>query len=169
MLIKNVEKNDWKKNLLLTIKWCACWGIGYAGMWSSKWIMASLILHENIMLEVLRQATVHTSDVIIMGQHYNMLQVVWRNVEVFAKWPYLLLGIGIAIWAVKNHVKLEIRKWKQTIPFLIIAVLPVLWLMFLKEHSGLLYWFTYRGLMVTAFSLICGLWGLGVRNASYKK
>ena len=117
-------------------------------------------LHENIMTDVLRQATVHTSDVVIMGQHYNVLQVVWRNITVFAKWPFLLLGVGIGIWAVIRHAKLEMRKWKQTIPFLTIAVLPMLWMMILKEHSGLLYWFTYRGLMVTVFAGLCSLWAI---------
>ena len=160
ILIKNTDKYDWKKSLLLVIKWCVFWGIGYGGMWTGKWIAASLILHENIMTDVLRQATVHTSDVVIMGQHYNVLQVVWRNITVFAKWPFLLLGVGIGIWAVIRHAKLEMRKWKQTIPFLTIAVLPMLWMMILKEHSGLLYWFTYRGLMVTVFAGLCSLWAI---------
>lgn len=169
MLIKSMEENDWKKNLILVMKWCVFWGIGYVGMWAGKWVIASFVLQKNIMMEVFRQAKVHTSDVVIMGQHYNILQIVFRNIKVFAKWPYLLLGLGIGVWVVKNHVKLEIRKWKQIIPFLIIAVLPILWLMVLKEHSGLLYWFTYRGLMVTVFSLLCGLWGLSVRGEPCKK
>lgn len=157
MLVKRKEQKDWKNDILLLVKWGIFWGVGYAGMWSCKWVISSLILHENIILEVLRQASVHTSDVVIMDEHYNLIQVVWRNINVFVKWPYLLLGVVLVVIGLKQHIRFELRKWKNMIPFLIIAILPIIWLMILKSHSGLLYWYTYRGLMVTAFAVFCGL------------
>ena len=157
MLVKREKQGDWKNDILLLVKWGFFWGIGYAGMWSCKWLISSLILHENIIYEVLKQASVHTSDVVILDEHYNLIQIVWRNIKVFAKWPYFLLGIGLIIYGLKQQIRLELRKWKNIIPFIVIAVLPILWLMILKSHSGFLYWYTYRGLMVTIFAILCGL------------
>lgn len=157
MMVKKKSQGDWKNDTLLLVKWGFFWGIGYAGMWSCKWSLSSLILHENIILEVLGQASVHTSDVVIMNEQYNPFQVVWRNIKVFVKWPYLLLGVGLFIVGLKKSIRFELRKWKNMIPFLIIAVLPIIWLMILKSHSGFLYWYTYRNLMVTVFAVFCGL------------
>lgn len=158
LLIRNPSENDWKKTIGLIVKWCFFWGLGYAGMWSAKWLIASVILQDNIIGgEVMRQASAHTSDVIIMDVHYNPLQVVWKNIAVLAKWPYLLLAVGVILLGIKNRMKLEVRRWKQIIPFLIIALSPMVWLMLLKNHSGWLYWYTYRGLMVTVFAVLCGI------------
>lgn len=156
MLIKKAEGEGLKKTICQVIKWGFFWGIGYAGMWSCKWLLATLILHKNVLSEVMRQASVHTSDVVIMDEHYNILQVVWRNINVFAKWPYFLLGVGLIIYGIKKRFRLELSNCKQIVPFFMIALLPTFWFMFLKSHSGLLYWYTYRGLMVTVFAILCG-------------
>lgn len=157
LLIKSPDGSDLKKTICLIVKWCFFWGLGYGGMWSLKWLMAAVILHQNILSEVIRQAAVHTDDVIIMGERYNLLQIVWRNIAVFVKWPYLLLAVGIILLGIKNHIRLRLRNWRRIIPFLIIGLAPVVWLMLLKQHSGLLYWYTYRGLMVTVFAGLCGV------------
>lgn len=164
ILVKNKEA-DWKKNVGLVINWGIFWGIGYGGMWSCKWLTASIILRENVFASALRQAVQHTSD------DYNALEVVWKNIKVFARWPYVLLGLGLIIIGISQHVRVDAQKWKKMIPFVIVALSPVLWMMVLKEHSGTCYWFTYRGLMVVVFALLCGLRIICTdkRNAIYGK
>lgn len=156
VLVKNKDA-DWKKNIILVLKWGVFWGIGYGGMWSCKWLISSIILQENVIREVMQQALLHTSDVVVMGERYNVLQILWKNIRVFAKWPYVLLGGFIVISGLRGRLRLNLQKWKQVIPFLVIAVLPALWLMVLKEHASSCYWYTYRGFMATIFALLCGL------------
>lgn len=152
-----IDGHDWKQNLLRVIKWCVFWGIGYAGMWSCKWLAASVILQEDVMRQVIGQASSHTSSVAVEGESYSALQIIWKNIRVFLKWPYLLLGLGIGgCFAFKAGKKFKLLQWTKIIPFLAIAFLPVVWLGFMKNHSYWCYWYTYRGLMVTVFAVLCG-------------
>ena len=56
VLVLFLEKKDLKKGLQDVVTYSICFAAGYAGMWAGKWIMASIILGENIIAEAMGQA-----------------------------------------------------------------------------------------------------------------
>lgn len=167
LLMKDDSDFSWKKCINL-IKWCICWGIGYFGMWVGKWLMATLILNENIFIEAIGHATVHTAEVVVMEEHLNSLQVILRNIMVFAKWPYLLLILGVIAIIIIRKMASRFKPWRNLIPFAIVAVIPLMWLGVLKSHAAWLYWYTYRGLMATVFAVLAGLFSIMQAGGSKK-
>ncbi|MFR2300336.1 MAG: hypothetical protein ACLS6P_08785, partial [Clostridium paraputrificum] len=40
------------------------------------------------------------------------------------------------------------------IPILLVAAYPIIWFIVLSNHSDIHYWFTYRSLMISLYSII---------------
>ena len=55
------------------------------------------------------------------------------------------------------------------VPFLLLSVLPFLWILLLANHSYIHFHFTYRVFSVTIFAILCGLSVLSEPNASRKQ
>lgn len=163
VMSEDISVKKWLRDGLI---YAVTWGIGYAGMWGGKWIMASVILQKNVVADAASQILLRTS-----GQGFGEsetitgLQVLWKNIGVLIKWPYVLLAAAICIYIV-----IQIKKygcadrlkniWKKLIPFICIACIPLVWYFCLKNHSYINYWFTYRELGITVFALLS--WPVGI-------
>ena len=50
MLILHIRsKQGESRHLKIAVKSCLTWGIGYAGMWVSKWIFSAIVLRQNVL------------------------------------------------------------------------------------------------------------------------
>lgn len=45
----------------------------------------------------------------------------------------------------------------RAIPFMLLALAPVVWYVFARNHSAIHYWFTNKACIVTALAGMCGL------------
>lgn len=154
-----MREGTWKKAVKLVIAGSVAWVIGYAGMWCGKWLIGSLITGSNILADALSRATNYT-DMEYDGQAVNFLQVILKNIQVFLKWPFLLVGIGVAIYEARNLIHAKTQhplSALQCIPFLIIAFTPLCWYIMTGTHSYEHYWFTYRELCVSIFAVLAGI------------
>lgn len=156
ILLDSSNKVDSK--LLKVIKFSLSWGLGYAGMWCGKWLVSSILLHRNFFADAINQIFLRTS-METEGQSISWFMVVWRNLRVILKWPYLFLAGIIIIWIIvaifkygmiagKNEVFLDL------IPYLIIAAIPLGWYLAMGNHSYEHYWYTYRELGISCFALL---------------
>jgi len=136
------------------------WGLGYGGMWSGKWLIASLLLKSNMFADAFSNILFRTSmekD----GDKLNWGLVIWRNVRVLLKWPFIILGIIILLFVLLCLIKSGLNGkskevMKRIIPYFIISLIPFAWYFFMGNHSYEHYWFTFRELGITCFSaLIC--------------
>lgn len=144
-----------KEKIFSIIKWGLAWAMGYAGMWAGKWLIYAVITRQNNLSSVLTHLSLHTADAEVMGESLNIIQVILKNIRVLTKWPYLFLFIFVIVFfAVRKSFA---GKISNIIPYILIAMVPLLWFSVLKSHSGWLYWFTYRGLAVSSFSILVGL------------
>lgn len=142
-----------------TVGYSACFGLGYAGMWGGKWLAASLLLRENVFHTAVSQIFLHTGSAVVDGEALSHFDVIFRNLRVLMRWPYLLL-FGLAFcWCVLRLWKKKIRPKALVggLPLLAAALIPVLWIFLTSSHAAWCYWYTYRGLMVTAFGVFCFL------------
>ncbi len=156
LLVRN-EKGFWR-NTWQVVKNSIIWGVGYAGMWCSKWLISSVLLGKNIVREAIDQIFVRTqsevSDIEVTAR-----QVIEKNFDMltsdaFNKLFIILLLIGILIVII--YTVRARRNCFGQFHYFIIAVMPLCWYFVLKNHSYIHHWFTFRGLAVLIFAL--GVW-----------
>ena len=149
------EEINVKNSILLIIKLSVIWALAYGGTYFLKWVIASIILKQNIIVESMNQFLMRAD--INSTEKFDKLKVIKLNFGVyFNKFVLILLAIYFIVWIILmfKHRNKNV-KIKQILPFLIISILPYMWYIALTNHSGIHYWMTYRIQAITMFSLIC--------------
>jgi len=149
----NYDEQFWK-NIKTIILSGMMWGIGYFGMWASKWIITSLILKDNTLLDAIKQILYRTKgkgDVT-----YSPIKSVLLNLNnfklMFILTTFILL-IYILIKCLKKDIKFEKNNILKYLPILLLCALPLVWYFVTANHSTIHAWFTYRSLIILAFGL----------------
>ena len=159
------KRNGIRKGIKEILTYLIPWGIGYVGMWVSKWIVASLVLGENAMLYV----TEHMEER-IGGSIYgtdapgSFIEYLWmavsRNIKEIFPMDY---GTGGAIIAgalalviayfcfVYKHKKVE---WGYIVLLLIVGFIPIVRFVILRNHSTIHFFFVHRALAGTVFAIL---------------
>lgn len=129
------------------------WGMGYAGMWITKWMLASLILHENVMPYVTGHIGERLGGDIGIGQMTYFLGAISRNITCLFPFGYGMTGIFagfflllfIVYTAYVYHRK-QLCRWHIFI-YLSVGMIPYIRYLVLHNHSYLHCFFTYRAQM----------------------
>lgn len=136
------------------------WLLGYGGMWITKWVLASLVLGEN----VLPYVTDHIQQRVGSGGLRLMLSAVARNVKCLFPLQYGTAGMvaTVGFILILMYVGYVYRKDRINKPWilllLIIGVVPYVRYIVLSNHAYLHCFFTYRAQMaaIVALSMILG-------------
>ncbi|MBD3880004.1 MAG: hypothetical protein SR1Q5_10090 [Quinella sp. 1Q5] len=135
------------------------WGVGYAGMWSGKWIAAYVLTGQNVLMDGLHQIMVHArvvSDHAAAGWQISFLSAIQRNIATLGHGPiriFLFIGIIALLYVLISRRHLITRR--IVLPYLLPAALPFAWYVLASGHSHIHAFFTYRSLAVTVFALAC--------------
>ena len=152
-LILNEEENNTKT--VKIFKLLTVWFIGYVLMWSCKWVIASLLTSENVIAEGLDSVVFRISNVTSdsSAEKITIIKVIQENLTKFLYTPFsLLLFIEIVFYYLKSK-KSNITDNNMFIPFIFLALLPLLWYGIIKNHSMIHAYFTNKALMVSSFAL----------------
>ncbi len=141
------------------LKLCVIWGIGYAGMWVMKWVLASAVLHENVMPYIQEHIAERLNDTGEMSLIPYLLQALWRNLKClfpFAyEFPGVLAFIIIALvlpFVIMENARKSIDK-KMLRMYALIALVPYIRYLILHNHSYIHFFFTYRAQAATILAL----------------
>ena len=154
LLIQKNGKNL-KECLIELVKICLMWGIGYGLTWATKWILVQLMYNRPIIQNALTQAQVRivTNKTTFLNMMINIgnflsYEVIFANIMIMISYAIIML--------VKNRNKeLNIKNnIVQSIPYLIVAMMPLAWYAVLKQHSMIHRFFTYRALVITIITLM---------------
>lgn len=154
LLIQKNGKNI-KECLIELVKICLMWGIGYGLTWATKWILVQLMYNRPIIQNALTQAQVRTVtnkttflNMMINIGNFLSYEVIFANIMIMISYAIIML--------VKNRNKeLNIKNnIVQSIPYLIVAMMPLAWYAVLKQHSMIHRFFTYRALVITIITLM---------------
>lgn len=132
------------------------WLLGYGGMWVTKWILASLVLGEN----VLPYVTGHIQQRVGSGGLQLMLSAVVRNVKCLFPLEYGTVGMVAAIGSILilMYVGYVYRKNRINKPWimllLVIGAVPYVRYLVLSNHAYLHCFFTYRAQMAAIVALV---------------
>lgn len=130
------------------------WGVGYAGMWIGKWVMATLITGQNIVLNAINEAFLQSTGMgEFFGTRVTPMNSILKNVRVIVKWPFIILGLVVILWVMwyllRRERVLRMQLNMVDLLLLLIALLPMVWYSVFQGHSIMCYWFTYRNLSIT--------------------
>lgn len=153
MLTKHPQ-NKWKT--MITI--CIAWFLGYGLLWASKWMMAYLLTGNNILEDAIQSVKQRIStqyDGMDLSLS-NIIQFSWNKIKTKHLLPFfsagiigILLCIGVYFKMLKNRQVFKEYSW-----LLSIALIIPVWLLALRNHTVIHYWFTWRAGLVSLFSIL---------------
>ena len=154
--IKTKEEFNKKEIYINILKLCIMWGIGYFGIWISKWLIVDIIYKKgliNCVIEQLKYRTISSNT-----QNYNIIDI-FKVLNKIVRVPLILSIITtfilVLIKMIKSHTKIININIKKVLPYIITFILPIAWYLVLANHSYLhLYKFTYRNIFVISISLM---------------
>lgn len=149
------------KNLFYSAaKSAFAWGCGYIGMWIMKWVMASVVLGENVMPYV----SGHVEERLGLSAGVSLWiyipEAVKKNLSCLFPFEYgvsgSIVGFGLLIFMV--YIGYVYRKEHickgYIVLYAIIGLVPYLRYMVLLNHSFLHFFFTYRAQVATVLAIV---------------
>lgn len=143
-----------KKGFKSIIVYSLSWVIGYVGMWMSKWIIASVLTEENVILDAIEQMRFRS---IGGGAGHTCLSTIKLNMGVCnikVLLPvFTCIGICILVAIVKNR-KTGQKLLPGTWMLLLVTMYPFVWYCIVREHSWYHSFFTWRELAISVWGVI---------------
>lgn len=152
-----------KENIFEMIKTGIFWWSGYGFTWMIKWVLATIILQQNIFLNAVSQAEYRIAgDVQTKVDYFHMYKLnIW---VMFKPILFLMLGIGM-IWFILFLFYGKRKQLGAMAPVLLLGVTPYIWYFIMGNHSEVHYWNTYRLQMLTLMSVLL----FGIYSIDWKK
>ena len=147
MLSLNKESQfDLKRNLLTIIKLILLWGLGFALTFFMKWVLASLILGQNVLADAYEVALYRMDT-----EDFTRWDALSRNFKMIPLW---MIIVAVAVLIVIDVVRHKRLNCKKALVYLLVGVMPLVWYLLLSNHSYIHWWFTYRLLAITITCLM---------------
>ena len=146
------------------IQFFVFWILGYALTWITKWVLMDVIYHRHLIQTALGQVLYRS-----VGKSLSPLLAICINLLSMAL-PIMIAIIIIVYLYLRYHENINSVTRKKARAFLIISVLPIVWYMILANHSVNHFFFVYRLLFVSMFSILLWIYYLcGEPENSNKK
>ncbi|MBS7007132.1 hypothetical protein [Anaerostipes sp.] len=150
------------KYLINIIQNTLLWAAGYGLTWMSKWLIASIILRENVFANAIEKIFLRTSSNITDGSNIAYLDILQKLSSVYGKKLGLIILLVMLALLLLGCISGLVKRNINIIPLLLIAVMPFVWFYVLKNHSYIHLWFTFRNLEITYLGIfmifIQGFW-----------
>ena len=138
--------------MLLSLMWLG----GYASIWISKWVLASVITGSDIVGDAMANArirTVGSSTSEEGATTVSILLTVWQRLStkpVFLSVIIALAALVAAYWRGRQPSRvIRDNAW-----LLLVAIMPLIWSAVLMQHTYIHIFFTWRIGLVTIVALI---------------
>lgn len=148
-----------KDRFLATLGSGAAWAFGYGGMWSGKWLAASIITGKNVLSNAVQQIQYRSgSDVVAAegGDHAGFGAVVAKNLSVFGNHAtalLLLVLVGVLLWLLCTKRRAFVPDRAGLLSLAVAFLVPFGWYLLVRNHSMVHYWMTHRDLAASVFAL----------------
>lgn len=136
------------------------WGCGYVGMWLAKWIMAAVVLGENVLPYVMNHVQERLGGDLGLSLGRYMIEAVLRNIRCLFPLEYGTLGVLAALSLVVfgsyvgyvHHKK--IIRWDRVTLLAVLGLVPYVRYLVLHNHAWLHCFFTYRAQLATILAAV---------------
>jgi len=150
-----------KKSFLSVIKYSLVWGISYAFMWASKWVIAFIFTGKNTISDAFGTISQRTSSAADGGRITGYIKVLKNNISPFANRAFavliLLIIIALIVIIVKKGLKKYFDGFDTRLPILLIGLIPFAWYFVAANHSYEHAAFTCRNMAIFVFAIVFAL------------
>ena len=157
---KQQGQEDMKNIFRKAGKAVVVWGFGYIGMWMMKWLLASIVLSENVMPYVSEHIEERIGGNIGIGPIGYISGSIWNNMKCLFPFEYgiigALTGLALVLFVIYtgyvyhgNHIDK-----KRILLYVLIGLIPYIRYVVLHNHSYLHHFFTYRAQLATILAVV---------------
>lgn len=139
---------NFQDDIIIIIRMAAFWGVGYACMWASKWILGSVITGKNVLANAAEVIVSRTSSN-VADTAFNYLDVIKAQISSSHQTTWEMVVICVIIAYILILMKNKKVNWHLALTFFVIALFPFVWYGVLKNHSYIHSYFTYRELAIS--------------------
>lgn len=162
--IMYADNKGWLQQIWTLAKNSVAWCIGYAGMWSGKWILGSILSPDSGSMKVAIGSIKYRGSNLAEGLRLTVFDVTLKNMFVYLRRPTILLILIPAVYFILKII--QKRKWEKSyllycIPYILLCAYPIAWYMITKNHSYEHAFMAYRELAIATFSGLTMLAGWG--------
>ena len=141
------------------IRSCIVWGWGYAAMWASKWVLATLLTSENVLRDAFSQVAFRSSSsTAVSGITCSAISTLFANLSLFFFTPASLAVLAFIFYTAYKMYRAGHLPWarlqKQLLFYGLLGALPILWYTLLRNHSYIHFWFTKNALSVFVLCIL---------------
>ncbi len=159
------ERDSLERKLVSLAENAAAWLAGYAGMWFSKWVLASLTTGSNVIANGMAAVGERTAASSAGGTvTYSALESLGYNLKAFLYTPVTLIALVFVIVLVfrlsRNRDLTPRRIFRTLLPYALLALAPIAWYMLVVNHSTIHSFFTNKALVVDVLAVCFGLLAL---------
>lgn len=151
-----------KNNIIRAVKGGVLWVVGYLGMWSGKWIVASLFTDENIIADAVNRVIYRTGT----GTGINGVELSWRVLfeknflwlhaqnAILFKMAVLVIIAAIVVMLIRKKATIKLNP-AFIITMTLFCFIPIARYAVMSNHSFIHSFFTYRECMVMVMAIMC--------------
>ena len=144
-----------KKSILQIGEYSLNWCGGYAGMWGSKWILATLFTEQNVIRDAIDTVGVRTSMTNGAGNHISIIFIILKNIHNYAMNPLVVLAFFLFVFCFIIAWRAFLLESKRIVVFGLIAFFPLVWYSFASNHSYIHAFMTCKNLVIMCLAAYC--------------
>ncbi len=145
------QRSSWKNLFLHTLSW----GIGYAGMWSSKWVIASVFTGESIIYDAFSQIAYRSGYFTEKHSYYDTLKLNLGVCNTRVILPAVIcVTVCIVAFRIVKQVRIQWSLFPAVGTIIFVSLYPFFWYLFTKDHSCCHSYFTWRELGISVFGIM---------------
>ncbi|MCM1539819.1 MAG: hypothetical protein NC121_01005 [Blautia sp.] len=142
------------------IGYSVCWGIGYAGMWAMKWIIADLTLHTGTIKDAIWSIIGRTEAIGGRPRFNGGFYVIGLNLQEYDHVIYPVMAAVIALVSLTLVIAACRKRGTGRaliglVPYMIVFCIPFVWIIAVQHHSALHARFTFRIIAVAVLAVSC--------------
>ena len=154
------EQEMGKHPFVMAGKAVTAWVLGYLGMWIMKWLIASVVLSQNVMPYVSEHIDERIGGDLGFGPVQYIFSAIWNNIKCLFPFEYgvagAFAGIALLLFACYTGYVYHGKSFNKSyvIIYALIGLIPYVRYGVLHNHSYLHYFFTYRAQIATVFAIV---------------
>lgn len=161
------NQNNIKENIILFVGSCGAWGIGYAGMWGSKWALGTIFTRENMIADALGNVLLRVGATETEGK-ISVIEVLVKNLGAnkLCLLVSIIVFVCIIVCGLWKYKRINLKELNAGV--MLCALLPFAWYVVVSNHSLIHYWFTYRILAISVYAVLLAAISLFLKNSKEK-
>lgn len=153
------EKRTWKSLIFCGV----FWGIGYAGMWAGKWLIALISMKSEFFDDLTMHLHLWTAaELPEKSEEISRIETLNKNLR--ALFNSMEIDIALLVYSVAALLNTTLKRKDLTVvridsslSLFLPGVIGIAWILVLASHSNVHTFFTYRTLAPCVFCMLCAL------------